>query len=243
MIRGLDVRSSGYAPAFAKGIPAASEDAMVARDISLAELTGAHLHIAHVSTRGSVELIRSAKARGVNVTAEATPHHLTLTDDAVAAGAGYDTNAKMNPPLRSREDVEALRGGLKDGTIDCVATDHAPHASVDKDVEFDKAANGIIGLETAFSLMLGLVDEGVFTLNEVVSAMTSKPAKAMNLRAGSLRVGNPADIAIFDIEKSWTVDVKKLRSKSKNTPWADKTLKGVCVMTIAGGKPVFERGE
>ncbi len=226
-----------------KGIPAASEDAMVARDISLAELTGGRLHIAHVSTRGSVDLIRAAKARGVKVTAEVTPHHLTLTEDAVAANGGYDTNAKMNPPLRTSADVEALRAGLKDGTIDCVATDHAPHASVDKDVEFDKAANGIIGLETAFSVMLGLVDEGFFTLSEVVAAMTVKPAKALGLRAGSLRVGNPADIAIFDIEKSWTVDVKKLRSKSKNTPWAGKTLKGVCVKTIAGGKLVYNGGE
>jgi len=226
-----------------KGVPAASEEAMVARDISIAELTGSHLHIAHISTAGSVELVRAAKARGVNVTAEVTPHHLTLTDEAVAAKAGYDTNAKMNPPLRGRADVEAVRAGLKDGTIDCIATDHAPHALVDKDVEFDKAANGIIGLETAFPLMLGLVDEGVLTLAEVVSAMTEKPAKAFGLRAGSLRVGNPADIAIFDIEKSWTVDAKRLRSKSKNTPWAGKTLKGVCVRTIAGGNTVFERGE
>jgi len=226
-----------------KGIPAASEEAMVARDISIAELTGSHLHIAHISTAGSVNLVRAAKARGVNVTAEVTPHHLTLTDEAVAAKAGYDTNAKMNPPLRGRKDVEAVRAGLKDGTIDCVATDHAPHALVDKDVEFDKAANGIIGLETAFSLMLGLVDEGVLTLAEVVSAMTERPAKAFGLRAGSLRVGNPADIAIFDTERSWTVEAKRLRSKSRNTPWLGKTLKGVCVRAIVGGATVFESGE
>ncbi|MDP2689394.1 MAG: dihydroorotase [Deltaproteobacteria bacterium] len=223
-----------------KGIPAAAEEAMVARDISLAELTGGRLHIAHVSTRGAVALIRAAKARGVNVTAEATPHHLTLIDEAVA---GYDTNAKMNPPLRSKEDVDALRAALKDGAIDCVATDHAPHAAIEKDIEFDKASNGIIGLETAFSLIWGLVEEGALTLSEAVAAMTIKPAKAVGLTAGSLRVGSPADVAVIDLNRSWTVDVKKLKSKSKNTPYAGKTLRGVVVRTIAGGKVVYERND
>lgn len=221
-----------------KGIPNAAEDVMVARDISLAELTGGRLHVAHVSTRGAVELIRRAKERGVNVTAEATPHHLTLTDEAVA---GYRTSAKMNPPLRSKEDVEALRAGLKDGTIDCVATDHAPHASVEKDVEFDKASNGIIGLETAFSVMYSLVEEGVITLTEAVKAMSMGPAKAFRLEGGRLSVGSPADIAILDLDRKWVVDPAKLKSKSKNTPWAGKELKGVAVKTILGGNVVYAR--
>lgn len=221
-----------------KGIPAVAEETMIARDLSLAELTKGRLHVAHVSTRGSVELIRAAKKRGVKVTAEAAPHHLTLTDEAVI---GYDTNAKMNPPLRTADDVEAVRMGLKDGTIDCVATDHAPHASIEKDVEFDHAANGIIGLETAFSLIYGLVGDGVLTLPEAIRAMTINPAKAMGLDRGSLRVGASADISMFDLEKDWTVDVSKLKSKSRNTPYAGKTLKGVCVRTIVNGNTVFER--
>lgn len=219
-----------------KGIPNAAEESMIARDISLAELTGGRLHIAHVSTKGSVELIRGAKNRGVKITAEASPHHLTLTDEAVA---GYDTNAKMNPPLRAKVDVEALRAGLKDGTIDCVATDHAPQSTIEKDVEFDKASNGIVGFETAFSLIYGLVLEGAITLNEAVKAMTLNPAKAIGLDKGSLRVGSSADIAIFDLDKEWVVDPKALRSKSKNTPYGGFTLKGKTVKTIAGGRVVF----
>lgn len=221
-----------------KGIPNAAEDVMVARDISLAELTGGRLHVAHVSTKGAVELIRAAKARGVNVTAEATPHHLTLTDEAVA---GYRTSAKMNPPLRSREDVEALQAGLKDGTIDCVSTDHAPHASIEKDVEFDKASNGIIGLETAFSVVYSLVEEGVITLLDAVKAMSLGPAKAFRLEGGKLSVGSPADIAILDIQRKWTVEPAKLKSKSKNTPWAGEELKGVVMKTILGGNVVYTR--
>lgn len=221
-----------------KGIPNAAEDTIVARDISLAELTGSRIHVAHVSTRGAVELIRSAKARGVKVTAEATPHHLALTDEAVV---GYDTNAKMNPPLRAKEDVEALRQGLRDGTIECVATDHAPHASIEKDVEFDKAANGIIGLETAFSVLYGLVEEGVFSLSELVRAMSANPARAFSLEGGRLSVGSPADMAIFDPGGKWTVEASALKSKSKNTPWLGKELKGVCVKTILGGNVVYSR--
>lgn len=221
-----------------KGIPNAAEDVIVARDIALAELTGTRLHVAHVSTRGAVELIRAAKARGVKVTAEATPHHLTLTDEAVA---GYRTSAKMNPPLRTKEDVEALRGGVKDGTIDCIATDHAPHATIEKDVEFDRAANGIIGLETAFSVVYALVEEGALTLAEVIQAMTSGPRKAFGLDGGRLAVGGPADIAIFDLKRPWTVDPLKLRSKSKNTPWAGVELKGVAVKTILNGAVVYSR--
>jgi dihydroorotase len=219
------------------GIPNAAEDLMVARDIMLAELTGGRLHIAHVSTRGAVELVRSAKARGVNVTAEAAPHHLTLTDTAVD---GYDTNAKMNPPLRTSADVEALMAGLKDGTIDCIATDHAPHAVIEKDVEFSKASNGIIGLETAFSLVYGLVQEGVLGLNDAVRAMTINPAKAMNLDKGSLKVGAQADMTLIDTNAEWTVEPAKLLSRSKNTPYAGKKLKGRVFKTLVAGETIYE---
>jgi dihydroorotase len=171
------------------GIPSAAEDAIVARDIQLAEFTGGRLHVAHVTTRGAVELIRAAKKRGVNVTAEATPHHLTLTHEAVI---GYDTNTKVSPPLRAPEDVVALRGGLKDGTTDSVASDHAPHSTEDKDVEFDTAANGIVGLETALPLILALVEGGALTLNEAVRAMTVNPARAFSLGKGTLIKGGPA---------------------------------------------------
>ena len=221
-----------------KGIPNAAEDTMVARDIALAELTGGRLHIAHVSTRGAVELIKCAKARGVRVTAEATPHHLALTDEAVE---GYDTNAKMNPPLRSRVDVEALRQGIKDGVIDCIATDHAPHSSMEKDIEFDKASNGIIGLETAFSVIYGLVENGVLTLNEAVRAMSTNPAKAFGIEGGRLSVGSPANMAIIDLGRSWTVDPRQLNSKSKNSPWLGRELKGAVVKTVLAGNIVFSR--
>ena len=220
------------------GIPNAAEDVMVSRDIALAELTNGRLHIAHVSTAGAVELIRAAKARGCKVTAEATPHHLSLTDEAVS---GYNTFAKMNPPLRTRHDVDALVAGVADGTIDCIATDHAPQSVIEKDVEFDRAANGIIGLETAFSIIYGLVEKGAFDLNKAVSAMTVNPAKAFGLANGTLRVGSAADIAIIDLEKSWTVEPFALKSKSKNTPWAGMQMKAQVMKTIAGGKVIFER--
>lgn len=220
-----------------KGIPNAAEDVIVARDIQLSELTGGRLHIAHVSTRGAVELIRAAKKRGVKVTAEVTPHHLTLTDEAVT---GYRTNAKMNPPLRTKDDIDALITGLKDGTIDCIATDHAPQSTIEKDVEFEKAANGIVGLETAFSLAYMLVEEGVLTLSEVIKALTINPSKAFSLNKGSLRVGSPADIAVFDLDREWTVEAKSLKSKSKNTPFDGFKMKGVVVRTIVGGKTVYD---
>lgn len=221
-----------------KGIPNAAEDSMVARDIALLEATGGRLHIAHVSTKGSVELIRLAKSKGLKVTAEVTPHHLTLTDEECA---GYGTNTKMNPPLRTLLDVEALRQGLKDGTIDCIATDHAPQSVIEKDVEFDRAANGIIGFETAFSLVLGLVNEGVLSLEAAIAAMTIKPSNAMNLGRGTLRVGSIADIAIIDLEREWVVEAADLKSKSKNTPYLGRKLKGVVVKTIVNGNVVFER--
>ncbi|MBI5885800.1 MAG: dihydroorotase [Deltaproteobacteria bacterium] len=220
------------------GIPNAAEDVIIARDISLAELSGGRLHLAHVSTAGGVALIRAAKARGVKVTAEATPHHLTLTDEAVA---GYNTFAKMNPPLRTKADCEALIAGVADGTIDCIATDHAPQSVIEKDVEFATAANGIIGLETAFSVIYGLVEAGAFSLTTAVAAMTANPAKAFGLASGALRVGSAADIAIIDLEKTWTVEPSELKSKSKNTPWAGKELKARVMKTIADGKVIFQR--
>ncbi len=219
-----------------KGIPAQVESIMIARDIELCELTGSRLHIAHVSTRRGVELIRDAKRRGVNVTAEATPHHLLLTDRMV----GYDTDFKMNPPLRTEEDVEALREALKDGTIDCVATDHAPHSSIEKDVEFDMAKDGVVGLETAFGVLMRLVHEGVLTLKELVRLLSTEPAKLMGLQAGSLSVGSPADVVVIDTEKEWTVEPETFRSLSRNTPFKGWTLKGRVVRTFVDGRVVYE---
>ncbi|MEE9543257.1 MAG: dihydroorotase [Thermodesulfobacteriota bacterium] len=221
-----------------RGIPNASEDSMVARDIYLSELTGARLHIAHVSTKGAVELIRSAKKRGVMVTAEAAPHHLVLDDSSVE---GYDTDAKMSPPLRSTDDVKALIKGLKDGTIDAVATDHAPHSTIEKDIEFDAAANGIVGLETALGLVLELVNGGRIDLIDALERMTSGPARVMGLDKGSLKVGGSADIAIIDLNSEWTVDPAKFMSRSKNTPFKGRALKGQVMKTILEGKVVFER--
>lgn len=220
-----------------RGVPNASEDSMVSRDINLAELTGGRLHIAHVSTRGAVELIRAAKKRGVLVTAEAAPHHLILDDSLVD---GYDTNAKMSPPLRNKEDVKALVSALKDGTIDAVATDHAPHSSIEKDVEFDAAANGIVGLETSLGLVLELVNKKEIELATAIERMTSGPARVMGLDKGTLKVGAAADVAIIDPDKEWTVDPSKFFSRSKNTPFTGRKLKGQVVKTLLDGKPVFE---
>lgn len=220
-----------------KGTPNAAEESMVARDIALADLTGGRLHIAHVSTKGAVELVRSAKKKGLKVTAEATPHHLALTDSAVER---YDTNAKMNPPLRTAEDREALLEGIIDGTIDSIATDHAPHSTIEKDVEFDKASNGIIGLETAFSVVYGLVKAGRLTLADAVRAMTINPSRAVGLDRGTLRVGSSADITIVDPKRSWTVKAEALKSKSKNSPWMGSTLDAVVIRTIVGGRTVYE---
>jgi dihydroorotase len=219
------------------GVPNVAEDAMVARDIMLAELTGGRLHIAHVSTRGAVELVRAAKARGVNVTAEATPHHLVLTEARVA---GYDTDARMNPPLRTSEDVRALVEGVNDGTIDAIATDHAPQSVIEKDVEFNAAANGVIGLETAFSIVYSLVLDGTLDLKRALEAMTTGPARAMNLDRGTLKVGAPADITLIDLDRQWTVDPAKFKSKSRNTPFAGMKLKGRAVLTIVDGRTVYE---
>jgi len=221
-----------------KGIPWVAEDAAVARDVMLAEFTCAKLHVAHVSTRGAVEIIRAAKKRGVRVTCEATPHHFTLTDEAVR---GYNTNAKMNPPLRSAEDMAAVRSGLADGTVDAIATDHAPHHIDEKNVEFNIALNGIVGLETALPLTLRLVEDGVLPLKEAIARLTIGPARALGIPRGTLEVGAAADLTVIDPEVKWTVDAEKLHSKSKNTPFSGWQLKGVATHTIVGGRVVWRR--
>ncbi|MGD8367987.1 MAG: dihydroorotase [Desulfobacterales bacterium] len=218
------------------GIPNASESVMVLRDIALSELTGCRLHIAHVSAKESVAAIREAKKRGAMVTAETAPHYFTLTDEAVGL---YDTNAKMNPPLRSTADREAVRQGLADGTIDVIATDHAPHAAEEKEVEFDQAANGIIGLETSVGLALKLVSEGVITLQQMVEKMSLNPARIVGVPAG-IAEGNPADLTLIDPSLSWTVEPRFFRSLSRNTPFGGWEMKGRAVMTMVGGRIVFE---
>lgn len=221
-----------------KGIPNAAEDVMVARDIILARLTGGRLHIAHTSTRGAVALVRQAKAEGLPVTAEAAPHHFMLTEEAVA---GYNTNAKMAPPLRQTEDVEAIKEGLRDGTIDAIATDHAPHHHDEKEVEFDRAANGIVGLETALSLTLRLVQDGVLSLAEAIRKFTVNPARILGLPYGTLSAGAPADVVIFDPASAWIVSPEQLHSKSKNTPFGGWELPGKVVLTIVAGRVVYTR--
>jgi len=216
-----------------RGIPRAAEDVMTGRDIALAELTGCRLHIAHVSTAGSVELIRAAKARGVKVTAETCPHYFSLTEEAVR---GYNTLAKMNPPLRTAHDVAAIKQGLKDGTIDVIATDHAPHAADEKSGEFDYAPFGIVGLETALGLALKLVEESVFSLSEAIRKLSVNPASILKIGKGTLTAGSDADITIIDPEIAWTVDASQLKSRSKNTPFDGWKLKGKAVKTIVGGR-------
>src|SRR5437879_11145900 len=218
------------------GQPGVAEDVMVARDILLAELTGAHVHIAHVSTAGAVRLLRDAKARGVRVTGEVTPHHLVLTEDAVR---GWDPNTKMAPPLRTKRDVEALIEALADGTVDCIATDHAPHALSEKEGEFDQAAFGVVGLETAVAVLLDrLVRPGLLPLPTLVARMSRAPARLLNLPGGSLTAGAPADVTILDLDRELTVDPARFHSKSRNTPFAGWTLRGGPWKTIVSGKVV-----
>ena len=218
------------------GQPAAAEDVMVARDIILAELTSAHLHVAHISTAGAVRLVRDAKARGVRVTAEVTPHHLLLTDEGVRS---YDSRFKMAPPLRGKRDVEACLEALVDGTIDCVATDHAPHALSEKEGEFAEAANGIVGLETAVPLLLDrLVRPGVLDLPTLVARLSVGPARLLNLPGGSLAPGAAADVTILDLERTWTVDPAAFRSRGRSTPFAGCTGTGAPWMTLVGGVKV-----
>ncbi len=222
-----------------KGIPAAAEEIMVARDVILSELTGGHVHLCHISTKGSVDIIRRGKENGVNVTAEVTPHHLTLTHDECE---GYNTNAKMNPPLREEADVVVLREALKDGTLDMIATDHAPHHYEAKERDFDDAPLGIVGLETALGLGLKeLVNGGVLSLLELMRRMSTEPAKAFHLDAGTLETGRPADLVIFDPSATWTVDPTEFHSKSRNTPYTGHVLTGRVERTIVGGRTVFQR--
>jgi dihydroorotase len=222
------------------GMPAAAEDVMVARNVALAELTGARLHLAHISTEGSVRMVREAKSRGLKVTAEACPHHFTITEETVR---GYNTYAKMNPPLRTWKDVQAIKDGLRDGTIDVIATDHAPHASQEKQLGFTEAPFGIVGLETALSLTFALVDEGVLSLESAVDKLSTAPAKAFGLAKGTLAVGADADVAIVDQQEQWEVDPAMFRSKSRNTPFAGWKVKGRVTMTIVGGRIVFEAAQ
>lgn len=221
-----------------KGIPWAAEDAAVARDVYLAECTASPLHVAHISTAGSVRIIRNAKARGVTVSCETAPHYFSLTDDAVR---GYNTNAKMNPPLRGAADVAAIKEGLRDGTIDAIATDHAPHHLDEKDVEFNVALNGIVGLETSLPLSLKLVEEGVLTLPALVEKMSCNPARILGLDRGTLKVGAVADLTVIDPNAAWTVTAEGLASKSKNSPWLGENLKGGAAYTIVAGKIVYQR--
>jgi dihydroorotase len=219
------------------GMPAAAEDVMVARNVALAELTGARLHLAHISTEGSVRMVREAKSRGLKVTAEACPHHFTITEEVVR---GYNTYAKMNPPLRTWKDVQAIKEGLRDGTIDVIATDHAPHATQEKQLGFTEAPFGIVGLETALPLTFALVEEGVLSLESAVDKLSTAPAKVFGLTKGTLTVGADADVAIVDQQEQWEVDPAKFRSKSRNTPFAGWKVKGRVMTTIVGGRVVFE---
>jgi dihydroorotase len=221
-----------------KGIPAAAEEIVVGRDILLAAHTGGHVHLCHMSTRGSVELIRRAKEQGIRVTAEVTPHHLALTHGACE---GYDTHAKMNPPLREPGDLTALRAALRDGAIDCIATDHAPHAYDAKEAAFDDAPFGIVGLETAFGVAhTELVLGGVLSLPALIQRMSTAPAAIFGLSGGTLQPGASADVAVLDVTAPWTVDPTLFFSKSRNTPFAGRTLTGRAVLTLVGGRPVHD---
>jgi len=220
-----------------KGMPAAAEDVHVIRDCVLAKLTGASVHIAHVSTRGSVEAVRRAKEQGISITCEVAPHHWTLTDDAVA---DYDTNMKMSPPLRHRDHVEALLEGLKDGTVDAIATDHAPHHTDEKALEFDQAPFGIVGLETAIGLAFELVEKGIIDLRRLVELCSTNPARVFALEdRGTLSPKAHADITILDPAREWTFDVRDSKSKSRNTPFNERTMTGAAVATIVGGRLVY----
>lgn len=219
------------------GIPGIAEDIMVARDLLLVEYTRSSIHIAHVSTAGSVRLIRDAKKRGIKVTAETAPHYFTLTDDDLRT---YDVNAKVYPPLRGKADVVAIKEGLRDGTIDAIASDHAPHAQTDKEVEFEYAASGMIGLETSLALGLRLVSADVLTLNQLFEKMSTNPARILCIPGGTLRPGAPADLTIIDLQRSWTVSREAIRSLSKNSPFLGWDLTGKAVMTMKDGAVTYD---
>ena len=222
------------------GIPYISEDIAVARDCIISEYTGAHVHIAHVASKGALDIIRRAKARGVNVTCEVTVHHLTLTDEACST---YSTATRVSPPLRSMDHVEACRQALKDGTADAIVTDHAPHAPEEKDVEFRYAPNGFTGLETSLGVILTeLYHTGLFTINEIIDKMSTAPAHIFALNAGSLKVGSPADVTVIDLNKEWTVDNTKFYTRGNVTPFNGKHCKGKAVATMVAGKFVMRDG-
>ena len=221
-----------------KGLPAEAEEIMVIRDILLARLTGGHVHLAHMSTRGSVELIRWGKERGINVTAEVCPHHLSLTEEAVEE---YNTNAKMSPPLRTLADVEALQDAVADGTIDLIATDHAPHHYDEKEREFADAPNGIVGLETALGVVVTtLVSSGMLSINTLVDRMSVSPARIFGLPGGTLRSGAVADVTVLDLDRQWTVDPDRFLSKGRNTPYGGRELTGMARYTIVGGRVIHD---
>ncbi len=222
-----------------RGWPRVAEDIIVARDVLLAEATGARYHVAHVSTHGAVRILREAKSRGIRVTAEVTPHHLLLTDESVI---GYNTACKVNPPLRLAEDVAALREALADGTIDCIATDHAPHSGLEKDCEFSAAAPGMLGLELCVPLLYGFVLDGTLRIERFVDALSQAPAGIVSLERPTLAEGARADITVIDPEARWHIDPSKFRSKSKNTPFAGREVRGRVTMTIVGGNVAFEFG-
>ena len=223
------------------GVPAIAEDIAVARDVIIAEYTGAHVHIAHCASKGALEIVRQAKQRGVDVSCEVTVHHLTLTDEACA---GYSTAAKINPPLRSREHVEACRQALLDGTADAIVTDHSPHCPEEKDVEFRYAPNGFSGLETSVGVVLtDLYHTGVLSLPLIISKMSTEPARLFGLAAGTLQVGAVADVTVLDLEKQWTVDPDKFYSKGHLSPYAGKQCRGMAVATILGGRFVMREGK
>jgi len=220
-----------------RGWPRVAEDVIVARDVILAEYTRARYHLAHVSTMGAARILREAKSRGIAVTAEVTPHHLLLTD---ASLIGYDTACKVNPPLRETEDLVALREALADGTIDCIATDHAPHSPLEKDLELAEAAPGMIGLELCLPLMLGLVEKGHLPLGRMVDALTRAPARIVGLAPPRIKEGAEANLVLVDPARTWTVDADRLRTKSKNTPFMGQSMKGMVLLTMVAGRAVFD---
>jgi dihydroorotase len=220
-----------------KGMPTEAEDIMVHRDICLLPKTGGRLHVAHISSGGSVDLVRQAKAKGLAVTCEVAPHHFTLTHDACR---GYDTNAKMSPPLRTQSDLEMIKEGMRDGTIDIIATDHAPHDRVDKQVEFSKACFGIVGLETALPLTLKMVDEKIISLEKAIDMLTFQPSQLFKLDKGTLGIGKAADITLFDEKMEYTIDPSQFKSRSKNSPYKDWKVRGKVLRTLVNGKTVFK---